>query len=159
VLFAVGLLVLAAGVHYTFKALHQNAESSTPPPATFPDSKLQLNSTVILISVDGARTEYFTRGLTPAFDRMAREGVRAAYMLSQFPTKTFPNHYTITTGLYPDAHGIVDNEFWDANLNETFSYHSNVSTTNGKWWGGEPVCIILYSVYYFHECIFNLCFW
>ena len=66
----------------------------------------------VIVSLDGFRWDYPQMYDTPFFDRMAREGVKAT-MVPSFPSKTFPNHYTIATGLVPDHHGIVANTFWD----------------------------------------------
>ncbi|MDZ4052076.1 MAG: alkaline phosphatase family protein, partial [Phenylobacterium sp.] len=67
---------------------------------------------VILISVDGFRSDYLDRGITPHMSALAGRGVRAD-MRAAFPTKTFPNHYTLVTGLRPDRHGLVDNVMQD----------------------------------------------
>jgi len=68
---------------------------------------------VILVSFDGFRWDYCNNAFTPTFDSIEANGVRAKSLKPSFPTKTFPNHYTIATGLYPDNHGIVHNEFYD----------------------------------------------
>eukprot|EP00795_Rhopilema_esculentum_P004153 gene4153-20335_t len=70
----------------------------------------------------------------------ASEGVQAEYMTSQFPTKTFPNHYTIATGLYPESHGIVSNSFLSEDRSEYFRIGSKAAL-NSKWWKGEPSII------------------
>ena len=64
----------------------------------------------VIVSLDGFRWDYVKMYHTPFFDRMAAEGVQAV-MTPSFPSKTFPNHYTLATGLYPDHHGIVANSF------------------------------------------------
>src|SRR5215212_4924383 len=66
-----------------------------------------LKPTVILISLDGFRYDYLEKYNPPTLNKLAKEGVRAKWMMPSFPTKTFPNHYTIVTGLYPAHHGIV----------------------------------------------------
>jgi arylsulfatase A-like enzyme len=63
--------------------------------------------------MDGFRWDYADKAATPNLDGIAREGVKARAMIPSFPTKTFPNHYTMATGLYPDHHGIVLNSFYD----------------------------------------------
>jgi len=60
-------------------------------------------------------------------------------MQPSFPTLTFPNHYTIVTGLYPSNHGIVANTFYDPDLGDDFNYAIPAKSWNPKWWGGEPV--------------------
>src|SRR5882724_11103844 len=73
--------------------------------------------TVLLISLDGFRYDYAEKYKAKNLLTFARHGVRAKAMLPSFPTTTFPNHYTIATGLYPAHHGIVENSFWDPDLN------------------------------------------
>jgi predicted AlkP superfamily pyrophosphatase or phosphodiesterase len=68
---------------------------------------------LILISIDGFRWDYLDRGLTPNLSALASGGVRARRMIPSFPSVTFPNHYTLVTGLYPDHHGVVNNTFED----------------------------------------------
>jgi predicted AlkP superfamily pyrophosphatase or phosphodiesterase len=94
--------------------------------------------TTIIISLDGFRADFLNRGLTPRLNAMVKEGVSPLYMLPSFPSVTFPNHYTIATGLYPEAHGIVGNSFWDPAFGEEFSYTEGPLSMDPKWWGGEP---------------------
>lgn len=97
---------------------------------------------VILISLDGFRPEYLGRGLTPTLERLARTGVTTAGMRPSYPSLTFPNHYSIVTGLRPDRHGIVANRMWDAELGE-FSMENRAAVGDGRWWGGEPLWVSL----------------
>ena len=69
--------------------------------------------TVILVSLDAFRWDYAERAATPALDSIAAAGVRAKGLIPVFPSKTFPNHYSMATGLYPENHGIVSNVFYD----------------------------------------------
>lgn len=94
--------------------------------------------TTILISLDGFRADFVNRGLTPRLNAFIREGVSPPYMLPSFPSVTFPNHFTLATGLYPEAHGVVGNTFWDPNLREEFYYTDPTRSMNPKWWLGEP---------------------
>ncbi|RKP04785.1 alkaline-phosphatase-like protein, partial [Thamnocephalis sphaerospora] len=98
-------------------------------------------NTVVMISVDGMRADYLDRGRSPALTRMAREGVRAEYMEPSFPSITFPNHYTLVTGLRPESHGIISNTFYDPVLNDTFWYTRPEQSWDSKWWGGEPIWV------------------
>src|SRR5438105_12500573 len=70
---------------------------------------------VVLVSFDGWRADYFQRDRerTPNLQALAARGVRASGLIPAFPAKTFPNHYTIVTGLYPAHHGIVSNVIAD----------------------------------------------
>ena len=95
---------------------------------------------LVLASLDGFRAAYLDRGVTPNLAALARRGVRARRMISSFPSKTFPNHYSIATGLYPGHHGIVANHVWDAALG-AFSMDNRKAVQDGRWWGGEPIWI------------------
>jgi predicted AlkP superfamily pyrophosphatase or phosphodiesterase len=96
---------------------------------------------VVMISLDGFRPDYLDRGLTPTLARLAREGVRAS-MRPSYPSLTFPNHYTLVTGLRPDRHGIVENTMLDPALGR-FTLSDRVAVEDGRWWGGEPLWLTL----------------
>lgn len=93
---------------------------------------------VILVSLDGFRADYLDRGLSPNLDALADRGVRARWMTPVFPTLTFPNHYTIVTGLYPAHHGIIANTIRDSALG-IFRMSDTLANRNPAWWGGEPI--------------------
>ncbi|KAG7153391.1 Ectonucleotide pyrophosphatase/phosphodiesterase family member 1-like [Homarus americanus] len=93
---------------------------------------------VLLVSLDGFRPDYLKRGLTPTIQMLVKGGVSAPYMAASYPTVTFPNHYTIVTGMYPGSHGIIDNYMYDPVFNKTFSL-GGTEKNNGTWWGGEPI--------------------
>lgn len=96
---------------------------------------------VILISLDGFRPDYLDRGLTPTLARLAREGVRAEALVPVFPTLTFPNHYTMVTGRWPAAHGIVGNEFFAPDIGARFSLSDRRAVTDSRFWGAEPIWV------------------
>jgi predicted AlkP superfamily pyrophosphatase or phosphodiesterase len=96
---------------------------------------------LILVSIDGYRADYLSRGHSPTLARLADDGVRAQALRSAFPTLTFPNHYTIVTGLYPDHHGIVNNRFVDPASGKHFVYNDPTTTSDSFWWGGEPIWV------------------
>lgn len=100
-------------------------------------------ATVILISIDGFRTDYVTRGVTPNLLAMVREGVRAEAMRPSFPSVTFPNHYTLVTGLRPDRNGIVSNTMEDPAIpGATFKLSDRNTVTDRRWWDeAEPVWV------------------
>jgi predicted AlkP superfamily pyrophosphatase or phosphodiesterase len=95
--------------------------------------------TVLLVSLDGFRADYPEAADTPALDRLRVEGFKAHSLIPVFPTKTFPNHWTQVTGLYPSHHGIVDNTVYDPETGDWFSMGDSESTQDPRWWGGEPV--------------------
>ena len=95
--------------------------------------------TTIFISLDGFRADFLYRGLTPTLTKFVAEGISPKYMLPSFPSVTFPNHFTLATGLYPEAHGIVGNTFWDEELQKEFYYTDPERSLQPEWWGGEPI--------------------
>ncbi|KAI3321657.1 Phosphodiest-domain-containing protein [Xylariaceae sp. AK1471] len=94
--------------------------------------------TTLIISLDGFRADFLTRGLTPRLNAFIKEGVSPLYMTPSFPSVTFPNHYSLATGLYPESHGVVGNTFWDPALKAEFYYTDPDRSLDPKWWGGEP---------------------
>lgn len=98
-----------------------------------------LKPTVILVSIDGFRYDYLDKYKPATLNRLAKKGVRAKWMIPSFPTKTFPNHYTIATGLYPEHHGIIENNIWD--FGAIFNYGKREEVRNPRWWLGEPIWV------------------
>ncbi len=96
---------------------------------------------LILISIDGYRADYLQRGLSPTLSALAADGVRAEALRPAFPSLTFPNHYTLVTGLNPDHHGIVNNHMVDPVSGARFVYKDAASTADPNWWGGEPIWV------------------
>ena len=95
---------------------------------------------VVLISFDGWRWDYMSRAHVPNLQALASRGVRADALVPVFPTKTFPNHYTIVTGLYPENHGIVSNVIADPDFPRRFTMSSS-TVQDSRWWGGEPIWV------------------
>lgn len=105
---------------------------SGPPP---------VEPTVVLISIDGFRHDYLERYAPPTLSAIARAGVRAKALIPAFPTKTFPNHYTAVTGLYPAHHGIIANNMYDPAMGAYFSLSRRDAVADARWWGGEPIWV------------------
>ncbi len=99
----------------------------------------QNNDYLILISWDGCRWDYLNRGVTPNVQKLIDGGVRAESLQPSFPSKTFPNHYTIVTGLYPQNHGIIFNSFTDAQTGESYRVKKDDSIFQDKWYKGESL--------------------
>lgn len=97
---------------------------------------------VILISIDGYRADYLDRGGSPVLAQMAKAGARGE-MRPSFPSKTFPNHYTLVTGLRPDRHGIVENNIEDPEIpGVTFKMSNVQAVQDARWWDqGEPIWV------------------
>jgi predicted AlkP superfamily pyrophosphatase or phosphodiesterase len=96
---------------------------------------------VILVSIDGFRADYLDRGLTPVMSRLANDGVRAEALIPVFPTKTFPNHYSIVTGRWPGVHGIIGNEFFAPELGRGFRLADREAVRDARFWGAEPIWV------------------
>ncbi|MEZ4852322.1 MAG: ectonucleotide pyrophosphatase/phosphodiesterase [Bacteroidia bacterium] len=94
---------------------------------------------VILISIDGFRYDYAEKHGARHIQKMGEEGVRAESMTSVFPSKTFPNHYSIVTGLYAENHGLVSNTFYDPKLDLTYKISNRERVEDGRFYGGTPL--------------------
>ncbi|KAF3831927.1 hypothetical protein GH733_000739 [Mirounga leonina] len=94
----------------------------------------------LLFSLDGFRAEYLHTwsGLLPVISKLKNCGTHTKNMRPVYPTKTFPNHYSIVTGLYPESHGIIDNKMYDPKMNAFFALKSK-EKFNPEWYGGEPI--------------------
>ncbi|MFQ5570353.1 MAG: ectonucleotide pyrophosphatase/phosphodiesterase [Rhodothermales bacterium] len=107
------------------------------------DAPPRLAPTIILVSLDGFRWNYLDQYAPPVLTRLAAEGVRAERLIPVFPTKTFPNHYTLVTGLYPEHHGIVGNSMYDPDFDISFRMSDREAVQDERWWRGEPIWITL----------------
>ena len=95
---------------------------------------------LVVVSMDGFRWDYNLMYETPFLDSLARAGVDAR-MRPSYPSKTFPNHYTIATGLVPDHHGIIANNFTERKTGRRFSLSNPETKFDGAFYGGEPIWI------------------
>ena len=103
------------------------------------DAFADLQPTVILVSFDGFRWDYLSKVPTPNLRRLIERGVHAQNLIPSFPSKTFPNHYSIVTGLYPGHHGIVANNIFDPPTGRTFATAKREEVRDPMWWGGTPI--------------------
>lgn len=94
---------------------------------------------VIVLSMDGFRWDYPDSVATPNLKQIEQEGVRAQSLIPSFPSVTFPNHYTLATGLYPDHHGIVHNSFYSPELDASYKINDRSKVEDGRFYGGEPI--------------------
>lgn len=94
---------------------------------------------MLLVSLDGFRADYVARPEARRLRALAERGVRAERLIPAFPTKTFPNHYTLVTGLRPERHGIVANNMFDPAIGRRFTISDTAVTHDPRWWGGEPL--------------------
>jgi predicted AlkP superfamily pyrophosphatase or phosphodiesterase len=145
------LLVIASGLVGCGPSLTTNAPAPSVEVAervAFPEGSGGVNApgqrdkpTVVLISFDGFRHDFLDRYPTPNFDRVAAAGVRADGLIPSFPTLTFPNHYTIATGMYPGHHGLLGNTIYDPGFDATYSMRDRAAVGDGRWYGGEPIWV------------------
>lgn len=96
---------------------------------------------VVLVSLDAFRWDYDNLYRTPNLNNLASGGVMAERLVSSFPTNTFPNHYSIATGLYPDNHGIVNNTFFAPDLGLLYRIGDRSAVENPAFYSGEPVWV------------------
>ena len=94
---------------------------------------------LLLVSFDGFHPSYLDKVPTPHFDSLAAQGVLSEGLIPIFPTKTFPNHYAIVTGLYPENSGFVGNTMYDPKWDEWYRIRDREAVESGKWYGGEPI--------------------
>jgi predicted AlkP superfamily pyrophosphatase or phosphodiesterase len=132
VLLAIALAAMACGGRPgTGAASAASAAQPASPPAP---------QRVLLISLDGFRWDYVDRAPAVRLRELAARGVRADRMIPAFPSQTFPNHYTIVTGLTPEEHGIVANVMRDPALG-LFHTSDVQAQREPRWWGGEPIWV------------------
>ena len=98
---------------------------------------------VVLVSLDGFRYDYAKKYGATHLLALAKEGASAPDgMIPSYPSLTFPNHYTLVTGLYPEHHGIVANDFYDEQRQERYSHKDPKTNSDGSWYGGTPLWVL-----------------
>jgi len=111
-------------------------------PGRFNSSDAQKKPYVILISIDGLRSDFVEKYHAKSLQAYGKSGIIADYMTSVFPSLTFPNHYSIVTGLYPAHHGLVDNTFFDEKANATYTMSNKKMVADPYWYGGTPLWVL-----------------
>jgi predicted AlkP superfamily pyrophosphatase or phosphodiesterase len=94
---------------------------------------------VILISADGFRHDYAKKYNAENLVRLSQNGVTSKGMIPSYPSNTFPNHYTLVTGMYPSTHGLIDNSFYDPKRDETYTMGNKKMVADSSWYGGLPL--------------------
>ena len=105
------------------------------------NNKISNDTYVVMLSMDGFRWDYPEKANTPNLDSIEKIGVRAKASIPCFPTKTFPNHYSIATGLYPDNHGLIFNNFYATDLDKNYSIADRESVNDSSFYFGEPIWV------------------
>ena len=121
---AMSIIVACAG--------RQGVERNAPPVA---------RPYVVMVSFDAFRHDYVDRYHPPAFMDVETRGVHATALIPSFPSKTFPNHYTLATGLYPGDHGITGNAFFDPARQQWYRLADQKAVRDSRWYGGEPIWV------------------
>ncbi|HKK12839.1 MAG TPA: ectonucleotide pyrophosphatase/phosphodiesterase [Flavobacteriaceae bacterium] len=96
---------------------------------------------LVLVSLDGFRWDYVQRFNPPYLSNFIKNGVKAESLIPSFPSKTFPNHYTIATGMYPDNHGILENSFYSYEKKVTYTTGNRKMVEDGSFYGGTPIWV------------------
>ena len=96
---------------------------------------------VVLVSLDAFRHDFIERYRPASLERLASRGIAARALIPPFPSKTFPSHYTIATGLYPGQHGILSNTFYDPAIGRWFRVKDSTTVRDGRWYGGTPIWV------------------
>ena len=96
---------------------------------------------LILISLDGFRWDYVEKYKPPHLINFIKNGINSESLIPSFPTKTFPNHYTIATGMYPEKHGIIANSFYSYDKDMTYKIRDREKVEDGSFYGGNPIWI------------------
>jgi len=110
---------------------------------------------VVLVSLDGFRWDYAKHDGAVNLLALARKGVWAPQgMLPSFPSLTFPNHFTIVTGLYPEHHGLVANTFYDETKHARYAISDAKVVTDGSWYSGVPLWSLAESQGMHAACLF-----
>lgn len=126
--------------HLTLLALLVLSVACQHTPVASTPARAASARTVLLVSLDGFRADYIQRPAAVRLRALAASGVRAERMIPAFPSKTFPNHYTLVTGLRPEHHGIVANSMWDDVIGKKFTTSDTAVTHDPRWWGGVSRC-------------------
>lgn len=136
--FALLLLLLIASI-----SAAQSTSRAIEIPSPSNTAEQQAKHYVVLVSLDGFRYDYPSKYAAKNLLAMAVRGASAPDgMIPSFPSVTFPNHYAIATGLYPEHHGIVANTFYDPARKETYSYRNPKTTGDGSWYSGTPIWVL-----------------
>ncbi|MBP7644756.1 MAG: alkaline phosphatase family protein [Saprospiraceae bacterium] len=97
---------------------------------------------VVLISLDGFRWDYVEKYQPPHLTNFIKNGVQAESLIPSFPSKTFPNHYSIATGLYPENHRIIGNAFYSYDKKVIYKIGNRVMVEDGSFYSGTPLWVL-----------------
>lgn len=124
-------------VFFLIAATSENALALKPNSPNFNDRPL-----VVLLSIDGARHDFPELHQMKSLQELGKQGVRSKGLIPVFPSKTFPNHYSIVTGLRPKSHRLYENSFYDPDFQATYSLSDPFVVQEGRWYGGTPLWVL-----------------
>ncbi|KAK3713491.1 hypothetical protein LTR37_008449 [Vermiconidia calcicola] len=137
IIIIVAFLALLYGAYRASSRMQKTVIS--PMAQTLSNGTHNFAPTTLLISLDGFRADFLARNITPALNTFLCDGVSPKFMTPSFPSLTFPNHFTLVTGLYPESHGIVGNTFFDPLTQKEFTYGDPSKSMQPEWWNAEPL--------------------
>ncbi len=108
-------------------------------PSRFNSQEGKSKPYVIMISTDGFRYDYAEKYNAQNLLKLSNSGIRAKAMIPSYPSITFPNHWSLITGLYPSHHGLVDNFFYDYKIGKGYAMNKKENAEDGSWYGGTPL--------------------
>jgi predicted AlkP superfamily pyrophosphatase or phosphodiesterase len=133
------LFLVAIALPFAYAAPHAKPQVIETPNADNRAEQLAKHY-VVLVSIDGFRYDYTKLYGAAHLEALAKDGATAPDgMLPAYPSVTFPNHYTLVTGLYPEHHGIVAMSFYDPARKERYAFNDAKTVTDGSWYRGVPL--------------------
>lgn len=138
-LLVIGLIIAVIVLGVLLSRKSRSSEPTRNNKQTFFNGTDIFYPTTILISLDGFHPHYISSKLTPTLHEFLQKGYGPPYMIPSFPSSTFPNHWTIATGLHPQFHGIVGNTFFDPVTGKNFINKLPQHSLDPEFWGGEPI--------------------
>lgn len=136
------IFILLAAAFFTATGLHAQDTAQLMVEGRKNSASQQTKPYVIMISIDGFRYDYAEKYNAQNLLRLSGQGVRATAMQPSFPSLTFPNHYTLATGMYPAHHGLVDNHFYDRKRDAIYKVGNREAVEEGTWYGGLPLWVL-----------------
>lgn len=105
------------------------------------DPKIHDRPYIVLVSLDGFRYDYVKKYGAKNIEAIAKQGVQASSLIPSFPSSTFPNHYSLVTGMYPSSHGLVSNTFYRPEDMKKYRISDRSVVEDGAWYGGTPIWV------------------
>jgi predicted AlkP superfamily pyrophosphatase or phosphodiesterase len=136
------LLLFIIGVLYSCLGFSQADTSQKIVQGRTNSPEQQQKPYVIMISADGFRNDYAQKYGATTLLTLSHQAVQAEGMIPSYPSLTFPNHYTLVTGLYPSHHGLASNYFYDVNRRAGYGMRDQKAVKDGSWYGGTPLWVL-----------------